>query len=38
MQSRDQFIKDVMDGVTAATMAIRMTCVLSCANQPPRVN
>lgn len=24
-QSRDEFIKDVLDGVTAATMAIRMT-------------
>ncbi|KAM7222637.1 hypothetical protein V8F06_002131 [Rhypophila decipiens] len=25
MQSRDEFIKDVLDGVTAATMAIRLT-------------
>lgn len=25
MQSRDNFIKDVLDGVAAATMAIRMT-------------
>lgn len=25
MQTRDEFIKDVLDGVTAATMAIRMT-------------
>lgn len=25
MQSRDEFIADVMEGVAAATMAIRMT-------------
>lgn len=25
MQSRDEFIQDVLDGVTAATMAIRLT-------------
>lgn len=25
MQTRDELIKDVFDGVTAATMAIRMT-------------
>lgn len=25
MRTRDEFIKDVLDGVTAATMAIRIT-------------
>ncbi|KAK1781095.1 hypothetical protein QBC45DRAFT_406740 [Copromyces sp. CBS 386.78] len=38
MQSRDEFIKDVLDGVAAATMAIRMTpYILSRVNwQDPR--
>ncbi|KAL0469074.1 hypothetical protein QR685DRAFT_529668 [Neurospora intermedia] len=38
MQSRDEFIKDVLDGVAAATMAIRMTpYILSRINwQDPR--
>jgi lysine 2,3-aminomutase len=27
VQTREEFIKDVIDGVTVATMAIRMTCV-----------
>jgi lysine 2,3-aminomutase len=26
-ETREEFIKDVLDGVGAATMAIRMTCV-----------
>jgi lysine 2,3-aminomutase len=25
MQTRDEFIKDVFEGITAATMAVRMT-------------